>query len=54
MSNSSDSMDCSLPGSSVHGIFRQKYWRGVAFSDLIAEKAKISKEGTLEVTGATD
>jgi len=22
----SDSMDCSLPGSSVHGFFRQEYW----------------------------
>ena len=22
-------MDCSLPGSSVHGIFRQEYWGGV-------------------------
>ena len=22
-------MDCSLPGSSVHGIFRQEYWSGV-------------------------
>ena len=26
----SDTMDCSLPGSSVHGIFsRQEYWSGV-------------------------
>ena len=25
----SDPMDCSLPGSSVHGIFRQEYWSGV-------------------------
>ena len=24
----SDPMDCSLPGSSVHGIFRQEYWSG--------------------------
>ena len=22
-------MDCNLPGSSVHGIFRQEYWSGV-------------------------
>ena len=25
----SDPMDCSLPGSSVHGFFRQEYWSGV-------------------------
>ena len=25
----SDPMDCSLPGSSVHGIFQQEYWSGV-------------------------
>ena len=25
----SDPMDCSLPGSSVHGIFRQEYWSGL-------------------------
>ena len=25
----SDLMDCSLPGSSVHGICQQEYWSGV-------------------------
>ena len=25
----SDPMDCSLPGSSAHGISRQEYWSGV-------------------------
>ena len=25
----SDPMDCSLPGSSIHGIFRQEYWSGL-------------------------
>ena len=24
-------MDCSLPGSSVHGIHRQEYWSGLPF-----------------------
>ena len=24
-----DPMDCSLPGSSIHGIFQQEYWSGV-------------------------
>ena len=26
-----DPMDCSPPGSSVHGVFRQKYWSGLPF-----------------------
>ena len=26
-----DPMDCSLPGSSVHGILQQEYWSGVPF-----------------------
>ena len=26
-----DLMDCSLPGSSVHGILRQEYWSGLPF-----------------------
>ena len=26
-----DPMDCSFPGSSVHGIFRQKYWSRLPF-----------------------
>ena len=26
----SDPMDCSLPGSSVHGFSRQEYWSGVS------------------------
>ena len=31
----SDLMDCSLPGSSVHGISRQEYWSGVPLPSLI-------------------
>ena len=32
----SDLMDCSLPGSSVHGIFQAKVleWGAIAFSDV--------------------
>ena len=32
----SDPMDCSLPGSSVHGIFQARVleWSAIAFSDL--------------------
>ena len=35
MSDSSDPMNCSLPGSSVHGIFQAKVleWGAIAFSD---------------------
>ena len=35
MSNSSDPMDCSLPGSSIHGIFQAKVleWGAIAFSE---------------------
>ena len=34
----SDPMDCSLPGSSVHGIFQARVleWGAIAFSDLCA------------------
>ena len=33
----SDSMDCSLPGSSVHGIFQARVleWVAIAFSDIV-------------------
>ena len=27
-----DPMDCSPPGSSVHGIVQQKYWSGIQFT----------------------
>ena len=29
MSDSSDPIDCSLPGSSAHGFSRQEYWTGL-------------------------
>ena len=29
-----DSMDCSLPGSSIHGIPREGYWSGLPFPSL--------------------
>ena len=35
----SDPMDCSLSGSSVHGIFQAKYWSGVPLPSL---KRKVS------------
>ena len=37
-----DSMDCSTPGSSVHGIFRKEYWSGLPFPIPI-RKTKIYK-----------
>ena len=35
-----DPMDCSLPGSSVHGIFQARVleWGAIAFSEIIAVK----------------
>ena len=39
----SDPMDCSLPGSSIYGIFQARVleWGAIAFSDLNAEKGQI-------------
>ena len=33
----SDPMDCSLPGSSVHGFSRQEYWSGVPLPSLTTD-----------------
>ena len=43
----SDPMDCSLPGSSVHGIFQAKVleWGAIAFSNLKIEYYKIALLG---------
>ena len=43
MSNSSDPMDCSLPGSSVHGIFQARVleWVAIAFSISYLKKGKM-------------
>ena len=37
-----DPMDCSLPGSSIHGIFQARVleWGAIAFSSLDLEKSK--------------
>ena len=39
----SDPMDCSLPGSSVHGILQVRVleWGAIAFSILITKEAQI-------------
>ena len=29
-----DPMGCNLPGSSVHGLFKQEYWNGFPFPTL--------------------
>ena len=36
----SDPMDCSLPGSSIHGIFQARVleWGAIAFSDGVAKR----------------
>ena len=35
----SDPMDCSLPGSSVHGFSRQEYWSGVPLPAILKARA---------------
>ena len=42
----SDPMDCSPPGSSIHGIFQARVleWGAIAFSDFIIVKRKGEKE----------
>jgi len=48
----SDPMDCSLPGSSVHGIFQARVleWGAIAFSDQ-SLKGFISCEELAELCG---
>ena len=43
----SDPMDCSLPGSSIHGIFLAKVleWGAIAFSEMMDSRYK-RKSGT--------
>ena len=36
-----DPMDCSLPGSSIHGISRQEYWSGVPLPSWQTEGEKV-------------
>ena len=39
----SDPMDCSLPGSSIHGIFQARVleWGAIAFSEVMLEISKM-------------
>ena len=49
-----DPMDCSLPGSSVHGIFQARVleWVAIAFSVIIGDwNAKVGSQKTPGVTG---
>ena len=41
----SDPMDCSLPGSSIHGIFQARVleWVAIAFSEFIASDSQFPK-----------
>ena len=49
----SDPMDCSLPGSSVHGIFQARVpeWGAIAFSNIHATLYEIDNEELLYRTG---
>ena len=46
-------MDCSLPGSSVHGIFQARVleWGAIAFSGIKDEEYQRWKRGWLEAVG---
>ena len=43
----SDRMDCSLPGSSIHGIFQARVleWGAIAFSSLPVQETQIPSLG---------
>ena len=45
-----DPVDCSLPGSSIHGIFQASVleWDAIAFSDHFAKKGKRVLSDSLE------
>ena len=45
----SNPMDCSLPGSSVHGIFQARVleWGAIAFSDTILQTSSKSQEAVI-------
>ena len=43
----SDPMDCSLPGSSVHGFSRQEYWSGVPLPAMETFKKLLAKAPVL-------
>ena len=47
----SDPMDCSLPGSSIHGIFQARVleWGAIAFSEISLKKSGKHEEPLLLV-----
>ena len=49
MSDPSDPMDCSLPGSSIHGIFQARVleWSAIAFSETNLDSILKSRDITL-------
>ena len=48
----SDPMDCSLPGSSVHGIFQARVleWVAIAFSDIKNKRLQMNLSTKKRVT----
>ena len=49
----SDPMDCSLPGSSIHGIFQARVleWGAIAFSNGILAKTAHNCPSTIDISG---
>ena len=52
----SDPMDCSPPGSSVHGIFQARVleWGAIAFSDIMQRWAQYKDINGMDLTEAED
>ena len=55
----SDPMDCSLPGSSIHGIFQARVleWGAIAFSNsgiLLSHKNKLNNAACSNMEGSAD
>ena len=50
----SDPMDCSPPGSSVHGTFQARVleWGAIAFSEMVEQR--VSNDGTIDMRGPKD
>ena len=48
MSDSRNSMDCSLPGSSVNGTSQQEYWSGLTFP--VSPLREVSKSVQAAIT----
>ena len=49
-----DPMDCSLPGSSIHGIFQARVleWGAIAFSEMLTRSMQIKCDKSVGTIGS--